>query len=161
MDEQRAFTSYYDGMSSTLINQVTIEHGTTITVSGQWDTGATNTCISHEVVKSLGLISTGKRSVRTPSGSAVMDTYIVDILLPNNVRIEGLEVTESEIGAQGIGALIGMDIISQGDFAVSNFGGKTIFTFRHPSQGKIDFARDAGIAQKIGPLHGKGKRKKK
>lgn len=161
MDEQRAFTTYYNGMSSKLINQVTIEHGTTITVSGQWDTGATNTCISHEVVKSLGLISTGKRSVQTPSGVAVMDTYVVDILLPNNVRIAGLEVTESEIGAQGIGALIGMDIMSQGDFAVSNYQGRTVFTFRHPSQRKIDFASDASIAKKIGPLHGKGKRKKK
>lgn len=35
--------------------------------------------------------------------------------------------------------VIGMDVISQGDFAISNFEGKTIFTFRCPSVAKIDF----------------------
>ena len=34
---------------------------------------------------------------------------------------------------------IGMDIISKGDFAVSNFEGKTWFAFQTPSQGHIDF----------------------
>ena len=36
---------------------------------------------------------------------------------------------DSEIGNQGIDVLIGMDIISMGDFAVSNFSGKRQFSF--------------------------------
>ena len=59
--------------------------------------------------------------------------------MPSNVVFNDVEVSESEIAAEGIGLLIGMDIISTGDFAVSNFKGKTTFTFRIPSIEEIDF----------------------
>ena len=48
----------------------------------------------------------------------------------------------SKIGAQGIDVLIGMDIISKGDFAVSNYNGKTQFSFRLPSQEDVDYKKD-------------------
>jgi hypothetical protein len=32
-----------------------------------------------------------------------------------------------------------MDIITQGDFAITNFGGRTMFSFRLPSLESIDF----------------------
>ena len=35
--------------------------------------------------------------------------------------------------------LIGMDIIGSGDFAITNHKGKTVFSFRIPSIGRIDF----------------------
>jgi preprotein translocase subunit SecA len=35
--------------------------------------------------------------------------------------------------------LIGMDIIARGDFAVTNYDGKTVFSFRMPSVEQIDF----------------------
>ena len=38
--------------------------------------------------------------------------------------------------------LIGMDIITQGDFAVTNLGGKTKFSFRIPSQASINFVTE-------------------
>jgi len=38
--------------------------------------------------------------------------------------------------------LIGMDVINHGDFAISNFDGKTTFSFRIPSLAKIDFCKD-------------------
>ena len=49
---------------------------------------------------------------------------------------------DSEIGKQKIGMLIGMDIISKGDFAVSNFDGNTVFTFRYPSNSEINFVKE-------------------
>ena len=42
----------------------------------------------------------------------------------------------------GTDVLIGMDVINNGDFAVSNHGGVTKFSFRLPSQGHIDFVLD-------------------
>jgi hypothetical protein len=48
---------------------------------------------------------------------------------------------DSEIGNQGIDVLIGMDIISLGDFAISNFDGKTQFSFRIPSQRHVEYHR--------------------
>ena len=38
--------------------------------------------------------------------------------------------------------LIGMDIITQGDFAVTNRCGRTKFSFRFPSQADIDFVSE-------------------
>ena len=42
----------------------------------------------------------------------------------------------------GADILIGMSIISQGDFAITNQGGKTTFSFRMPSSGTIDYKQE-------------------
>ncbi len=39
-------------------------------------------------------------------------------------------------------ALIGMNIINQGDFAVTNLNGRTKFSFRYPSINDIDFVEE-------------------
>jgi len=38
-----------------------------------------------------------------------------------------------------------MDVISLGDFAVTNFNGKTMFSFRTPSMAEIDFTKHSHI----------------
>ena len=65
----------------------------------------------------------------------------MNIIIPNGVMFENLLVVESESLADGSDILIGMDIIGEGDFAVSSFQGRTTFTFRIPSIERIDFAR--------------------
>lgn len=156
-----AFTSTSNGgLLNRLATNVLVElDDKKVNALALWDTGATNTCISVEVVNNLGLIPTGKMNIKTPSGSSQVNTYLVNIILPNNVRISDIMVCDSEIGNQGIGVLIGMDIINKGDFTVSNFQGKTAFSFRIPSQKKTDYVIEANIQNKIG-THGKGKRKK-
>lgn len=147
------------GLMNRLMNQVFIDIGDKkVEVPALWDTGATGTCISTEVVKSLGLKPTGKKNIQTPSGRSEVNTYLVNILLPNSVRIPDVEVCDSEIGNQGLGVLVGMDIITKGDLAVSNFKGITMFSFRVPSQNATDYVPQANILNKIG-THGKGKRK--
>ena len=64
------------------------------------------------------------------------------------------------MGNQGLGVLIGMDIITAGDFAVSNYNGTTMFSFRIPSQKKTDYVAETNLQNMIG-THGKGKRKRK
>ena len=157
----RAFTSKYDRLSNQLRNLVVISaNEKKISVEALWDTGATNTTISKKVVSDLELIPTGKRPIRTPSGESVYNTYLVNIILPNNVMVEGIDVCESEIGNQGIGVLIGMDIIGKGDFAVSNYDGKTVFTFRTPSIKLTDYVQQNAASRTVGKLHGKGNKKR-
>ena len=43
------------------------------------------------------------------------------------------------LSEKGIDCLLGMDIISLGDFSITNFEGKTWLSFRIPSQHKVDF----------------------
>lgn len=102
-----------------------------------WDTGATNSVISKKVASECGLVATGKKKVFTPSGSSIRNTYLVDIILPQKVGIQGVEVTEGDL--MGSDVLIGMDIIALGDFAVTNSTGVTKFTFRIPSLSDIDY----------------------
>lgn len=136
------FIEKYDKIQHRLINSAIVESSKNVLpVKAQWDTGATGTCISKELVDRLSLMPTGKVNVSTPSGVGVMNKYVINLILNNEVRIQNLIVMDSEIGKQGIDVLIGMDIISMGDFAVSNFDGKTQFAFRIPSQRHIEYNR--------------------
>ena len=157
-----AFTSKYSTLANKLINRARIiANGKYIEGDGQWDTGAEGTCVSHEVVKTLGLIPIGKIKVITPSGDKNVDRYMAEVLLPNNVLVNDVIVNDSEIGSQGIIALIGMDIIQLGDFSVSNFNNKTFFSFRIPSKKHVNYVDDIHLEQRIGKRHGKGKKKKR
>ena len=51
------------------------------------------------------------------------------------------------------GMLIGMDVIQQGDFSISNFQGKTVMTFRRPSQKKIDYCEEIALFNKYLKIH--------
>ncbi len=136
------FTEKYKSIQRKLINSAVVEfNGDFVQAKAQWDTGATGTCISKELVAQLGLQPTGMINVQTPSGIGTMNKYMINLILNNEVKITNLVVMDSEIGNQGIDVLIGMDIISIGDFAVSNFEGKTQFSFRIPSQEHVEFHR--------------------
>lgn len=107
-----------------------------------WDTGATNTAVTPRVVSECGLIPIGQTKVVGVHERKLSNVYLIDVCLPNKVVVP--EITVSEVpGLTGEGddVLLGMDIIGLGDFAVSNYRGKTWFTFRMPSQEDIDFTR--------------------
>ena len=135
-----AFAIPYLEICNKLKSEVTIHYdGREVVTTALWDTGATNSCISKDVVSGLNMTSTGNIPMLTPSGSTVCNTYLVDVTLTNKVYVPSVMVLDSEIGNQGIGMLIGMDIITKGDFAVSNYNGKTMFTFRMPSESTLNF----------------------
>jgi len=103
-----------------------------------WDTGATGSVVSKRIVADLALKPVGTSLVHGVHGKETVCTYFVSIVLPNDIVIEAVRVTEAE-GLDGFDVLIGMDVIGQGDFAVSNYLGKTTFAFRMPSLGTITF----------------------
>lgn len=102
-----------------------------------WDTGATCTTISEKVVTALGLVPIGFGDVSHAGGTRKAGLYRVNIALPNGLQSPPMKVLDGVL--HGFDILIGMDIISQGDFAVTHSDGKTTFTFRLPSVEKIDF----------------------
>ena len=149
-----AFTSSYPKLSWVLINDVMITKATSPTMSkilkiedynfkkykAIWDTGATGSVITEKVVKELDLKPTGMVMVSTASDERPANTYIVNIWLPHKVVFGELKVTEGKLPGE-TEVLIGMDIISSGDFAVTNYNDKTVFTFRSPSAERIDFVK--------------------
>ena len=142
--EFHPFTIRSDGMLRKLITEVTIEsQNHTVKVPALWDTGATGTCISLEVASDLHLIPIGMADIGTGDGDIEAPKYLASkIILPNNVSVENVEVAALKIGSQDIGALIGMDIITMGDFVLSYYDGKTYLSFRIPSLQRVDFVKD-------------------
>jgi hypothetical protein len=136
------FTRVFSSISNVLYNDVevesTIEPNGRIKVKALWDTGASMSCICPEAVAKLNLKSLGKVLVSTPTDKNVpRNKYFVNLYLPNLVTIPKLCVVEGS--PNNYDMLIGMDIIALGDFAVTNFNHRTMFSFRYPSMMEIDF----------------------
>ena len=147
MPPSYAFTTVADGLSNVLKNLCVISpadepegefHG----FEAIWDTGATHSSITQEVVDRCGLESIGKTKVYhagIDDEPDETDNYLVNIRLPNRVTVQNVQVSRG--GFSGADILIGMDIISGGDFAITHMGGKTKFTFQVPAQADIDFVK--------------------
>ena len=101
-----------------------------------WDTGASHCAITQKVVDDLNL--TIKRPVQTSTANGLRDTYayLVNICLPNNVMIPVRWATLSTLNGADI--LIGMDIISMGDFSVLRINEDVKFTFQLPPTHTIE-----------------------
>ena len=108
-----------------------------------WDTGSTNSSLTRATIKTLGLVPVGTTMVTHAGGSDQSNTHLVNIILPNKVAIFGVLVTECQNVTGNFGAIIGMDIITQGDFAITNVDGFTWASFRIPSKGHIDYVEEA------------------
>lgn len=107
-----------------------------------WDTGATNTAVSSNAIKTIGSTPITFAQVGTGGGQVTAPVHLVNVVLPNNVIIQNVQVTElSELNSCDI--LVGMDIISQGDFAITHVGGAACFSFRMPSTKLIDFVPES------------------
>jgi hypothetical protein len=113
-----------------------------------WDTGATASVITAKVAADLQLAATGMTQVRTVGGLRDSNVFLVDIELPNHVRIQNVKVTDGEIIDADV--LIGMDIIGTGDFSVTNVGGVTTMSFRVPSIREIDYVEEANHLNLMG-----------
>jgi hypothetical protein len=75
------------------------------------------------------------------------NVYSVNLYLPNGIKVPDVNVAEGI--PFGCDMLIGMDIIGLGDFAVSNYSGRTLFSFRMPSLTEIDFVKHSYLATDI------------
>lgn len=141
-----------NGISRVLQTEIAIfQSGTNVSmkIQGIWDTGATAMAITSRVVQSMGLVATGFAMVNTANGQVPQNTYSIDVVLPNGVKIAGLVATELPGLTDGCDALIGMDIITLGDFSITNHNNVTCMSLRIPSSHEIDYVAspDFGIVK--------------
>ncbi len=88
------------------------------------DTGSNQTCVSSDVAKTLSIIKQGHvKTIDSASTKSSSPIYLVDILLPNDVLIQNVEVSALNTKAD---AIIGMDILHMGDLCLLNREGKMI-----------------------------------
>lgn len=103
-----------------------------VQVNALWDTGATNTVITKNVIDQLGLKPVGKTKTYHANGESIVDVYYINLMLPNKLGRPFLKVTVGVL--TGFDVLIGMDIIGDGEFSITHKDNKSIFTFslEHP-----------------------------
>jgi hypothetical protein len=107
-----------------------------------WDTGATGSLINSQLAHELNLTPVGSRTLIHDGGQDLRNTYIVNIFLPNHVAIWGALVAESGNIVGNFDAIIGMDIITMGDMALTNCNGESCMSFRIPSIAQVDYVED-------------------
>jgi len=115
------------------------QHPQIIQFNAIWDTGASSSAISPRVVQALGLMPTGWGFSDTAAGRSKVQKYGVNIILPNGVGFRCVEVSCNNMK---VDVLIGMDIINQGDFCMTNKGGNTCVTFQTPASHFYDFVKE-------------------
>ena len=140
------FTYEYNKISKNLITPAKIvskkNNQDFIEIKTLWDTGATCSLIRRDVALRLNLMPVSKTFISTPSDKNIQsNVYLIILHLPNGIMFPNLLVAEGELN--NCDMLIGMDVINNGDFIVSNFNGKTTFTFRMPSLMKFDFSKES------------------
>jgi hypothetical protein len=151
--ETLAITLKAEGILNRIITPVTVRQAEQFCINygfevkpaearGMWDTGSTGCCISQTLAEYLDLTTVDSWSLTSVHGSKPSKVYFLDIILPDKITIANIPVVEIDTGQQ-YDLIIGMNIISLGDFAISNNGGNTVMSFRLPaSKIPIDFSKD-------------------
>ena len=97
---RHAFTVPYEKITPVLLTKVSFSssfknaNAIEVTGIGIWDTGATTSAISSNIAKKCNLIPISKAEVHTAGGLVSQNVYLVDILVPNGVVINSVDIQE-------------------------------------------------------------------
>lgn len=122
-----------------LLNQIRIkvmihpldESGKSVEAVALWDTGATRTCISKRLAGLMGVAPVGYGIAHTANGQCQTEEYLIRLEMKNRVITAPIRSSTFN-GSADVDVLIGMDIITAGDFSITNANGKTYVSFRIP-----------------------------
>lgn len=118
-----------------------------------WDTGAMITCISKAYADSIGLLADGT-TIITGANNQPFETLVYSVQMKmGELEIPFIQVAELPMDGTGRDVIIGMDIMKMGDLSITNYGGKTMLTFRTPSLETIDFVEDINMQKKCDKAH--------
>lgn len=113
-----------------------------IAVNSLWDTGASITSISKKLAGQLSLPAVGRQKIQCAGEPYESCIYQIDLILPNKVGFSNVKVTEFK-DSDKFDVLVGMDIITSGDFAITNANNITVCSFRIPPNIEhIDYVKD-------------------
>jgi len=102
-----------------------------VSANALWDTGATMSVITPEIQNKLKITPVDKKTIAGIHITKEVDVMLITIELPNRVIKKTIKVAVCDM-ASNSEMLIGMDIISLGDFSLSNGGNQTLFSFAVP-----------------------------
>lgn len=95
-----------------------------------WDTGSYISCISNSLVKKLGIqVYKQGKLANSFMGSKKVNSYFVSIYIKKGMVFENIEVLGTDMGGN-MDVIIGMDIISKGNFYIQNTDGNTMIQYK-------------------------------
>lgn len=135
-----SFTVPYGVTSTALFIIVKAEaNGETYEGWGLIDTGSADSEITETVVNKLSVVPIDDKEYHTANGKIVAPKYNVTLTLQDSVVFPNIQTSLFTNNGDGFDFLIGMDIISQGNLAVTNYNGTMRISFEYPAHGTIDF----------------------
>jgi hypothetical protein len=110
-----------------------------------WDTGATQSCISDRLANELNLEMIGFVEISSAIGVHNVPTFYANLVLPSRLVFHDLELIQFNYTEDDCDLIFGMDIMTQGDLAMTNLEGRTVFSFRIPSLHTLDFEAESNV----------------
>jgi hypothetical protein len=115
-----------------------------LATKGIWDTGAQKSIITPYLAGLLKVQPVNRIIMGGVTGKRPADIVMITLEIPNHGIHRNMEVAVCPFNTDpnsDTHVLIGMDIITQGDFVLSNGGGYTLFSFATPASiTKIDLS---------------------
>jgi len=147
MNEKHATLTYtHVGLVDAILTPVELYYDvydevTSYLTNALWDTGAMLSVISPEVVTKLNLDIVDTIKIAGINGESLAEVAIISIHFPNGAIIEDVRVAICDM-SPGNEMIIGMDVITQMDIAITNGNGQTQFSFAMPPfEDRIDFSK--------------------
>lgn len=161
--ESKSFTIQFSAIARDIISDIGISlpggleqaPGAKFQLKALWDTGATHCVITKKTAQLIGLKPIGITPVTHAGGNDFVNEYLVNIYLPNLFCINTIRVTECSDEVH-FDVIIGMNVITQGDFSITNIGNKTCVSFRMPSIKRIDYVEETKKFNKFSKEHSSG-----
>ena len=101
-------------------------------VNALWDTGSTESLISEKIVKMIEPILKNKSKYVTRDVVIECETYAVSLSLSDEITFRDVLMKKADLSDKNVDIIIGMDIISRGDFEIRNYNNLVEFAFRIP-----------------------------
>lgn len=101
-------------------------------VNALWDTGSTESLLSEKIVKMIEPILKNKSKYVTRDVVIECETYAVSLSLSDEITFRDVLMKKADLSDKNVDIIIGMDIISRGDFEIRNYNNLVEFAFRIP-----------------------------
>jgi hypothetical protein len=96
-----------------------------------WDTGAAISAVTPLIQQELELVQIGTKYIRGVTGTKKVPVVLLTLELPNDLLKQTVEVVVCNFSTN-VGMIIGMNIITLGDFALLHGNNRTEFSFTIP-----------------------------
>ena len=87
------------------------------------DSGCTRTAIDLGIAQELGLPKLGQTAVSTAAGPQMSPVYAFSIMIDNDLVLDCIQGVGCDLASQELGALIGMDLLSNCIMILNGQGG--------------------------------------